>query len=153
MACVPLVSFHLPFRIQLAHYLRLGQVPLTLSVTLALRYFPELAATVGLAGALGVSQGSFGYLHHGLRCNRCFLCFGKYGQRTAVACCPDKFCLAVWPHGTMPSLPSTPLVSCPPQEELLELGRPWHSLCLHTLLPAFEILPSFAQVLCIQPVG
>lgn len=84
-------SFYLPFRIHLAHCLRMGHAPLTPSVTLALTCSPELAAPVGVAGALGVSQGTFGHLCHGLRGN---LCFQSCGQRTAMACCPDTLCLA-----------------------------------------------------------
>lgn len=62
-----------------------GQAPLTPGVTLALRCSAEFAAedvnVMGMAGALGVPQGTFGHLFHGLRCNLCLLCFEKCGQR------------------------------------------------------------------------
>lgn len=98
----------------------MGHAPLTLSVTLALRCSPELAAPVGVAGALGVPQGTFGHPCHGLRCN---LCFERCRQRTAMACCPDTLCLAFWPHENIPSLPSTLLVSWPPLEGASGVGE------------------------------
>lgn len=137
-----LLSPPFPFRV-LPGTVCTWQTPLTPNVTLALRYSPELAAPVGAAGALGIPQGTSNYGLHGPRCNLCFLCFERCGLQPAVACCDDKLCLSVWPTGNFLSLPSAPCCPVLPREELLKLGRPWHSLCLHTLLLAFEILPSF----------
>ena len=136
----PLISFHLSSLSGFCwdHFtdgLRFGQTPLTLNVTLPRTYSPELASPVEKVptGPLQVplgppTQGVIGCGLHGLRYDPCFVCSERRVPRPAVA----HLCLLVWPPGGFPSLTSAPYNPVLPYEELLELRRPWQSLCLHS---------------------